>query len=95
MPGREFAQVLADAAGRTHVPFWRAARLVEDTRLVPDEPVVVRHVFDLGGRPAPAVEVALWHRLRFKAHDVAADVEGPGVRPLDVLVARETPTPGR
>lgn len=95
MPGREFAQVFADAAGRTHVPFWRAARLVEDTRLVPDEPVVVRHVFDLGGRPAPEIEVTLWHRLRFKAHDVAAGVDGPGVRPLDVLVAREIAHPGR
>ena len=85
MPGREFAQVLEDADGSTHVPFWRAARLREDTRLAPGEPVRVEHVF---AAPAGAVKlrVELWHRLRFKAHDPAAGVEGPGARPLDKLL---------
>ena len=88
--GREFAQVLADKAGRTHVPFWRAVRLVEDTRLVPDEPITVRHRFDLGPRNVAEVRVELVHRLRFKSHDVARDVRGAGVRPLDQLVLEKT-----
>ncbi|MHC5049945.1 MAG: multiheme c-type cytochrome, partial [Planctomycetota bacterium] len=87
MPGTEFAQVLADAAGRTHVPFWRAVRVVEDSRLVPGAAATVRHVFAVGGGKAVTVEVEVWHRLRYKRDDVARDVKGPGVRPLDLLVA--------
>lgn len=87
LPGREFAQVLADAAGRTHVPFWRAVRVVEDTRLVPGTPVTVPHRFAVDGGRAVTVEVEVWHRLRYKRDDVARDVKGPGGRPLDLLVA--------
>ncbi|MHC4161052.1 MAG: multiheme c-type cytochrome [Planctomycetota bacterium] len=88
MPGREFAQVLADRAGRTHVPFWRAVRVVEDTRLVPDVPVALSHVFAVSGGRAVTVQVEVWHRLRYKRDDVARDVKGPtGVRPLDLLLA--------
>ena len=36
------------------------------------------------------VRVMLMHRLRFKAHDVAAGVKGKGVRALDRLVAENT-----
>jgi hypothetical protein len=85
-PGREFAQVLADAEGNTHVPFWRAVRLVEDTRLVPGQPVEVRHVFRASERGAMRVRVELIHRLRFKRHDVAGNVTGPGARPLDEMI---------
>jgi len=88
MPGREFAQVLADAEGKTHVPFWRAVKVVEDTRLAPgDPPVKVEHAFRAGGDTTARVQVELWHRLRFKAHDKAADAKGPGARPLDKLLA--------
>jgi hypothetical protein len=86
MAGREFAQVLAGKAGETHVPFWRAEGVVADTRLRPDEEVIERFAFT----PPPGaaqVRVELWHRLRYKTHDVARGVEGPGVRPLDALVA--------
>jgi len=88
--GREFAQVFADRSGKTHVPFWRAVKLVEDTRLVPDKAVRVRQVFDFSKRKVAEVRVELYHRLRFKAHDVARDVKGTGVRPLDRLVLEKT-----
>jgi hypothetical protein len=85
--GREFAQVLASASGETHVPFWRAAKVVADTRLPPDSETVERFSF-VPPEGAAKVTVELWHRLRFKSHDVAKDTKGPGVRPLDALVAR-------
>lgn len=88
-PGREFAQVLADAGGNTHVPFWRAARVVEDTRLDPGVPVSGEYVFSVPGEGAVNVRVELWHRLRPMRDDAARDVKGDGVRPLDLLVARE------
>jgi hypothetical protein len=86
MAGREFAQVLEAADGSTHVPFWRAARVASDTRLRPDEEARERFRF-AAPEGALEVKVELWHRLRYKEHDVARDVEGPGVRPLDLLVA--------
>jgi len=87
LPGREFAQVLADRAGRTHVPFWRAVRVVQDTRLLPGVPVALPYVFAVSGGRAVTVQVEVWHRLRYKRDDVARDVRGPGVRPLDLLLA--------
>ncbi len=86
LPGREYAQVLAAGSGETHVPFWRAARVVSDTRLLPDAETLEAFAF-AAPKGAVKVRVELWHRLRFKSHDVAADVEGTGVRPLDQLVA--------
>ena len=86
-PGREFAQVFADRKGRTHVPFWRAAKLVEDTRLQPDRPVRNRFAFLVPEQDKVTVRVELYHRLRFKRHDVAKDItKGAGYRPLDRLV---------
>jgi hypothetical protein len=87
LPGREFAQVLVDAAGATHVPFWRAVRVAEDTRLEPGVPVTVEHAFAVPAEGPARVRVELWHRLRFRRGDVAADAQGKGVRPLDHLVA--------
>jgi hypothetical protein len=89
LPGREFAQVLADAKGRTHVPFWRAARLVEDTRLIPGEAQTVRHRFRAPPERPLKIAVELHHRLRFEDSDVARDVQGAGVRPLDMLIAEQ------
>jgi hypothetical protein len=89
-PGREFAQVLADDSGATHVPFWRAARVVEDTRLEPGKTEETVHLFDLPGPGRLEVEVSLWHRLRFAEHDVAEGVTGPGARPRDLLLASRT-----
>ena len=80
-------RTLASAAGDTHVPFWRAAKVVADTRLAPDSETVERFAF-VPPEGAAKVTVELWHRLRFKSHDVARDAVGPGVRPLDQLVAR-------
>jgi hypothetical protein len=85
-PGREFAQVLVDKQGRTHVPFWRAVALKEDTRLEPGRTAKVRHTFRRHGEGPVKLRVMVVHRLRFKAHDVAHDVKGDGVRPLDLLV---------
>jgi len=88
LPGREYAQVLAAGSGETHVPFWRAVRVVSDTRLLPDAESL--EVFSFAAPVgAVTVRVELWHRLRFKSHDVARGVEGTGVRPLDLLVASE------
>jgi hypothetical protein len=88
-PGREFAQVLVDAQGRTHVPFWRATALKEDTRLRPGQTTKVRHTFKRNGDGPVKLRVLLLHRLRFKAHDPAKGVEGDGVRPLDLVVVRK------
>ncbi len=84
--GREFAQVLADETGATHVPFWRATRVVEDTRLRPAAPVTTACAFEIPEQGAILVRVRLLHRLRFKAHDVAADVAPDPTRPFDFLV---------
>ena len=88
-PGREFAQVLVDREGRTHVPFWRAVALKADTRLEPGRTVRVRHTFRRGDADRVKLRALLVHRLRFKAHDVAAGVKGEGVRPLDLLVLQK------
>jgi len=88
MAGREFAQVLVDAEGHAHVPFWRAVRQAEDTRLEPDVPVAER--FRFSAAAGATVRIEVWHRLRYKRDDVAAGVEGAGVRPLDQLVATTT-----
>ncbi|MHC4223165.1 MAG: multiheme c-type cytochrome [Planctomycetota bacterium] len=89
LPGREFAQVLADTEGRTHVPFWRASQLVRDSRLAPGEPQNVRHRFRAPAERPLAIRVELHHRLRFEDGDVARDVQGAGVRPLDMLIAEQ------
>ncbi len=89
-PGREFALVLADAAGNTHVPFWRATKVIENTRLLPDSEVAVRHTFRVPAGEPVVIRAELYHRLRFKATDVASDVKGAGARPLDLLVAAST-----
>ena len=89
LPGDEFAQVLADKTGKTHVPFWRAARVVRDTRLSPDTTTTRTHSFRAPSEPA-TVRVLLVHRLRHKAHDVAAGLKGPGVRPLDRVIFERT-----
>jgi hypothetical protein len=86
LPGREFAQVLAGASGETHVPFWRAEKVVADTRLEPDSETTERFAFTPPAGTA-RIRVELWHRLRHKKGDVAADARGIGVRPLDQLVA--------
>ncbi len=87
LPGREFAQVLADADGNTHVPFWRAVKVVEDTRLGPEGKVDTAHVFELTGEGPYRIQAQLIHRLRYKQHDIAARIKGAGVRPLDEVVA--------
>lgn len=57
--GRLFARLMTDNAGRSPVPFWRAADDPADTRLEPDQPVRVSFVFP----PATArVRVRLIYR---------------------------------
>ena len=72
------------------VPFWRAAKVLRDTRLEPDSITTVNHRFEVPKEGGVVVRVELYHRLRIKSHDVASDVEGAGVRPLDLLVAAAT-----
>ncbi|MFQ5845433.1 MAG: multiheme c-type cytochrome [Planctomycetota bacterium] len=91
-PGREFAQVLADAEGRTHVPFWRAVRVVRDTRLRPDSTVQTRHVFAATGPRPIRVRAELVHRLLFKSRAVQARIRWPEERPLDRIVAAQVTT---
>lgn len=88
--GREFAQVLADADGTTHVPFWRAVRVVEDTRLEPGKPAASSHRFEAAGFRRVCVTVEVWHRLRYAVTDVAGEADGPGVRPRDLLLVSRT-----
>jgi len=91
LAGTEFAQVLADARDRTHVPFWRAVRLVEDTRLVPGHPRGAFHRFASPPKGKVKLRVEVIHRLRFKRGDVVEEgIKGPGVRPRDLLLALES-----
>lgn len=58
-PGRLFARLMADRAGRGPIPFWQATADPVDTRLEPDRPVRVSFVFP----PATAeVRVRLIYR---------------------------------
>jgi len=91
LPGREFALVLADDDGNTHVPFWRAKKVVRDSRLEPDSTTTVKHRF-AGAAGKLTIRAELFHRLRIKSFDVAADLEPGknGVRALDLLVGAAT-----
>ncbi|MEE8105432.1 MAG: multiheme c-type cytochrome [Planctomycetota bacterium] len=91
LPGREFALVFADEDGHTHVPFWRAKTFVRDTRLEPDSTTSVQHRFATATGKL-TIRAELFHRLRIKRDDVAADLEPGknGVRPLDLLVGAAT-----
>ena len=58
-PGRLYARLLRDEAGRSPVPFWRALPDAVDTRLFPERPDVSRFVF---GPQASRVRVRVLHR---------------------------------
>jgi hypothetical protein len=58
-PGRLYARLLKDEAGRSPVPFWRALPDPVDTRLVPEQADVRRFLF---APPARRVRVRVLHR---------------------------------
>jgi len=45
LPGTVFAKILEDDAGNIHVPFWRATRIAEDSRIRPKDSVVLKFEF--------------------------------------------------
>jgi hypothetical protein len=45
LPGAVFARVLGDDAGNLNVPFWKATRIVSDTRIRPKKTVTLKFEF--------------------------------------------------
>lgn len=63
LPGAVFAKVLADKAGNLNVPFWRASRIVFDTRIRPKKTVTLEFVFALTDpEDEPSAEATLIYR---------------------------------
>ncbi len=68
LPGAVFAKVLADEAGNLNVPFWRAARIVSDTRIRPKTTTTLEFEFQLTDPDdEPSAEVKLIYRPVHKA----------------------------
>ncbi len=83
LPGAAFARVLGDDSGNLHVPFWRATRIVSDTRIRPKGTQTLKFEFALED-PAdePTAEASLIYRpvIRSWAKIKNWDVE-------DILIA--------
>ncbi len=63
LPGAVFARVLGDDRGNLHVPFWRASRIVEDTRVRPKGTVTLKFQFALEDpEDEPTAEAKLIYR---------------------------------
>jgi len=63
LPGEVFARVLADEDGNIHVPFWRATRIVSDTRIRPKTTVTLKYEFALHTpEDEPTAEAKLIYR---------------------------------
>jgi hypothetical protein len=45
LPGAAFARVLGDDEGNLHVPFWKATRIVSDTRIRPKKTAIFKFEF--------------------------------------------------
>jgi len=63
LPGAVFARVLGDDNGNLHVPFWRATRIVADTRIRAKDTVTFKYQFALDDPDdEPTVEAKLIYR---------------------------------
>jgi hypothetical protein len=63
LPGAVFARVLGDDNGNLHVPFWRATRIVADTRIRAKDTVTLKYQFALDDPDdEPTVEAKLIYR---------------------------------
>ena len=63
LPGAVFARVLADDRGHLHVPFWKATRIVSDTRIRPKKSVELKFEFAVEDpEDEPTAEASLIYR---------------------------------
>jgi hypothetical protein len=63
LPGQVFARVLADDDGNIHVPFWRATKIVADTRIRPKTTLNLKYEFVLDDpEDEPTAEAKLIYR---------------------------------
>jgi hypothetical protein len=68
LPGAVFARVLGDDEGNLNVPFWKATRVVSDTRIRPKKTVTFKFEFLLEDPDdEPAAEAKLIYRPAFRA----------------------------
>jgi hypothetical protein len=68
LPGAVFARVLGDEKGNLNIPFWKATRIVADTRIRPKKTVTLEFKF-LVENPddEPTAEASLIYRPAFKS----------------------------
>jgi hypothetical protein len=63
LPGTVFARILEDDAGNIHVPFWRATRIAEDSRIRPKDSVVLKFEFAIRlANDEPSAQAKLIYR---------------------------------
>jgi hypothetical protein len=63
LPGAAFARVLGDAEGTLNVPFWKATRIVSDTRIRPKKTVTFKFEFLIENPDdEPTAEASLIYR---------------------------------
>jgi hypothetical protein len=63
LPGAVFARVLGDDNGNLHVPFWKATRIVSDSRIRPKKTVTFKFSFTLEDpEDEPTAEASLIYR---------------------------------
>ncbi len=63
LPGAIFARVLGDDQGNLHVPFWKATRVVSDTRIRPKKSLELKFEFAIEDPDdEPAAEASLIYR---------------------------------
>ena len=68
LPGAVFARVLGDDKGNLHVPFWKATRVVSDTRIRPKKSVELQFEYAIEDpEDEPTVEASLLYRPVFRA----------------------------
>jgi hypothetical protein len=82
-PGADFARVLADAAGNTMVPHYRASDVVRDNRVLPYGSATSEHRFTA---PATCTQLEAEARLIYRAYPPALARER-GWPSLDYLIA--------
>ena len=68
LPGAVFARVLGDDEGNLNVPFWKATRIVSDTRIRPKKTVTLKFEFLVEDPDdEPTAEASLIYRPAFKS----------------------------
>ena len=68
LPGAVFARVLGDNEGNLNVPFWKATRIVSDTRIRPKKTVTLKFEFLVEDPDdEPTAEASLIYRPAFRS----------------------------